>query len=302
MTSHALAALAGAAAAGVVAHFILRRRATRTPAGRCNPSNNPGTFVLERFFAEFEFSAKHQICNSDVSALSMGELLDLCSEDTESMCTWKELSLGYTESRGDPALLSEIAATYGPSIGLDDVLECVPAEGILLSAQALVQSGDDIVVVWPAYQSLFEIARARGARVHKWTARGGGAERLYFDVDDLAALCGVVAGRASRPIKAIVINFPHNPTGAHLTAAEQARVVAIARACGAFVLSDEMYRGLEYTSSHPTLPAMCEVYEKGISLAGMSKVYALPGLRVGWLVSPSANGFVEGTIGAPSLV
>jgi aspartate/methionine/tyrosine aminotransferase len=89
-----------------------------------------------------------------------------------------------------------------------------------------------------------------------------------------------------------VVNFPHNPTGAHLTAAEQERIVSIARACGAFVLSDEMYRGLEHAPSHPTLPAMCEVYEKGISLAGMSKVYALPGLRVGWLVSPAANGFL----------
>ena len=39
--------------------------------------------------------------------------------------------------------------------------------------------------------------------------------------------------------------------------------------------------------------AMCDVYEKGISLAGMSKVYALPGLRVGWLVSPAANGFID---------
>jgi len=279
-------ALVGAAA-GVVACLVLRRR----KAG-ISP-NNPRTFVLERFFAEFEFSAKHQICNSDVSALSMRELLALCADDAESMRGWEELSLGYTESRGDPTLLSEIASVYGPAICADDVLECVPAEGILLSAQALVQPGDDIIVVWPAYQSLFEIARARGARVHKWAARGGGAERLRFDVDDLASLCGLAAGGKPGRIKAIVINFPHNPTGAHLTAAEQARVVTIARACGAFVLSDEMYRGLEYTPSHPTLPPMCEAYERGISLAGMSKVYALPGLRVGWLVSPSANGFIE---------
>ncbi len=282
--THAAAALAGAAAAGIA--FLFFRRGKR-PA-----DTNPGEFVLERYFAEYEFNAKYQICNSDVSSLSLKELLELCAKDQDSLATWENLSLGYTESRGDPALLAEIASCYSEKIALQDVIECVPAEGILLSAQALVQPGDELVVVWPAYQSLFEIARARGAVVHKWAARGGGGERLYFDVDDLAALCAAAYLRG-KSIKAIVINFPHNPTGAHLTAAEQARVVEVARACGAFVLSDEMYRGLEYAPSHPTLPAMCEVYERGISLAGMSKVYALPGLRVGWLVSPAANGFID---------
>ena len=275
-------------AAGLIA--LYHRRCARRQA----VLTNPRTFELERFFAEYEFSAQYQICNSDVSALSLRELLDMCSADDQMQQAWADLSLGYTESRGDPALLSEIASCYTKAVRPDDVIECVPAEGILLTAQALVEPGDDIVVVWPAYQSLFEIARARGARVHKWRVRGGGAAPLRFDVDDLAALCGVHAGGApaARKIKLIVINFPHNPTGAHLTAAEQQRVVTIARACGAFVLSDEMYRGLEYDGA-PSLPAMCELYERGVSLAGMSKIYALPGLRVGWLVSPKANGFID---------
>lgn len=294
-TSPLTIAVGAATAAAAVFLYVRQKRRAAAAA-----PINPGTFVLERFFAEYEFSARHQICNSDVSALSMRELLDLCADDKEMMQAWENLSLGYTESRGDPALLEEIASSYSNAISAEDVIECIPAEGILLSAQALVQPGDDIVVVWPAYQSLFEIATARGARLHKWRVRGGGSERLRFDVEDLAELCGVGRGGTSgsqpKPIKLIVINFPHNPTGCHLTPAEQARIVAIARACGAYVLSDEMYRGLEYGST-PPLPAMCEVYEKGISLAGMSKVYALPGLRVGWLVSPKANGVIE-TVGA----
>ncbi|EOD15638.1 hypothetical protein EMIHUDRAFT_211186 [Emiliania huxleyi CCMP1516] len=159
---------------------------------------NPPSFVLERFFAQYEFSAKYQ-----------------------------------------------------------DVLECVPCEGILLTAQALVAPGDHVVVVWPAYQSLFEIARARGAMIHRWHVRGGGVVPLRFDVDDLAATCAAVGGK----VKLIVVNFPHNPTGCQLTESELMRVVAIARSCGAFVLGDEMYRGLEYGDS-PPLPAMCEVYER----------------------------------------
>ena len=137
----------------------------------------------------------------------------------------------------------------------------MPCEGILLTAQALVAPGDHVVVVWPAYQSLFEIARARGAMIHRWHVRGGGVVPLRFDVDDLAATCAAVGGK----VKLIVVNFPHNPTGCQLTESELMRVVAIARSCGAFVLGDEMYRGLEYGDS-PPLPAMCEVYES-ISLA-----------------------------------
>jgi aspartate/methionine/tyrosine aminotransferase len=279
----AAAAALGAAACGVAAYFLGRRRES-TEA--CSP--NPRTFALERFFAQYEFSAKYQICNSDVSALSMKELLTLCADDTAMMEAWENLSLGYTESRGLPALLEEIASCYAPdAIAADGVLECVPAEGILLSAQALVLPGDNVIVAWPAYQSLFEIARARGANILKWRCRGGGAERLRFDVRDLAAKVAEAGGR----VKLIVINFPHNPTGCQLTRAELDSVVDIARGCGAWLLGDEMYRGLEY-DGQPPLPAACEVYEKGISLAGMSKVYALPGLRVGWLVSRSSNGFI----------
>jgi len=199
MATHAAAALGGAAAAGLAVYLYLRRS---RPA-----SANPGRFILERYFAEYEFSAKHQICNSDVSSLSLKELLALCTDDKASLTVWRDLSLGYTESRGDPALLAEIASCYSSSITAQDVPEGVPAEGILFSAEALCQPGDEFFCVWPAYQSLFEIARARGARIIKWRARGGGKERLHFRIDDLAVLCGVASGRPKRSIKAIVINL-----------------------------------------------------------------------------------------------
>ena len=151
-------------------------------------------------------------------------------------------------------------------------------------ARRLVEPSDVVVVAWPAYQSLYEVARARGAELRQWRPRGGVTEALRFEVEDLEAQIAEAGGA----VKLVVINFPHNPTGSWLTAAELERVVAAARAAGAWLFSDEMYRGLEHGDA-PPLPSACELYEKGVALSGMSKVYALPGLRMGWLACRDAG-------------
>jgi len=82
----------------------------------------------------------------------------------------------------------------------------------------------------------------------------------------------------------LVINFPHNPTGHTLTRAELDALIGLARKHGLYLFSDEMYRLLEYDPGM-RLPAVCDLYEKGISLSGLSKSFALPGLRIGWLAT-----------------
>jgi len=88
----------------------------------------------------------------------------------------------------------------------------------------------------------------------------------------------------TKETKLIVINFPHNPTGAILSESELNRVVEIVRERGIPIFSDEMYRYLEHDASL-RLPSVAEIYERGIALSGLSKSFALPGLRIGWLIS-----------------
>src|SRR5581483_3387804 len=85
--------------------------------------------------------------------------------DDDSRRRWDSLTLGYTESLGLPALREEIAQLYH---GLDagEVITFAGAEeGVFLTMHALLDPGDHAVVVWPAYQSLYEVARSIGASI-----------------------------------------------------------------------------------------------------------------------------------------
>ena len=151
-------------------------------------------------------------------------------------------------------------------------------EGILLTMLALLAPGQHAVVVTPAYQSLHAVPRAAGASV---TMVPLTAERHFIlDADD-------VERAVTRHTRVIAVNFPHNPTGAHIGRDTQRRLVEIADAAGAVLFSDEVYRGLEY-EAHERLPAAADLSPTAVSLGVMSKSFAVAGIRIGWLASRNA--------------
>lgn len=227
-------------------------------------------FLLERFFAEHEFSARHLLCASDCETLSLGELLALEPGAKER---FSALRLGYTETAGSPGLRRAIASLY-EGIGADDVLVFSGAEeAIFIFMNAVLAAGDGIVVHSPCYQSLASVAGAAGCRVTRWPAAAGRGWAL--DPGDLAALA--VPGT-----RAVAVNFPHNPTGFLPERERFAAITELACRRGLILFSDEVYRFLEYDPAD-RLPAACELYEKGVSLGVMSKAFGLAGLRLGWV-------------------
>ncbi|MDQ5833436.1 MAG: aminotransferase class I/II-fold pyridoxal phosphate-dependent enzyme, partial [Actinomycetota bacterium] len=230
-------------------------------------------FELERFFARHEFSAPYLLCSSDVEALTLNELLGLA--DDRGRALWAELSLGYTESQGAPFLREAIAGLY-EGVEADDVLVFAGAEeAIFCFANVALAPGDHAIVTWPAYQSLFEVAGAAGAELTLLELEHDSGWGL--DLDALEA-------QVRSETRAIVVNFPHNPTGAQLDRASFARLVDIAEAAGATLFSDEVYRWLEHRPAL-RLPAAVEASSSAASLGVMSKSFALAGLRIGWVAS-----------------
>ncbi len=187
------------------------------------------------------------------------------------------MTLGYTESRGLPALRAEIANTYS-GVSADDVLCCVPQEGVTL-LHALLRPGDRVVATAPGYQSLHSLAESLDCHVSLWQPRRATDGRLHFDVADLRRLAAPGAA-------CITVNFPHNPTGCCPTPAEWADIVDIACQQGAILFSDEVYRPL--WSAGPPCVSAASLYDKAVVLGALSKSHSLPGLRAGWLVARDA--------------
>ncbi len=230
-------------------------------------------FALERYFARWEFAVEHLLCASDVQGYPMAELLALADDETRAL--WEGLALGYTESTGHPLLRREIASLYD-TIESDDVLTFAGAEeAVFCLVNVLVGSGDHVVVTWPGYQSLYEVARAAGADVTLHELHESHAWGLDLDL---------LRRQMTPATRLIVVNLPHNPTGMLPDRATYDGLVAIAAGAGAHLLVDEVYRGLEFDQAD-RLPTGADALPRGLSLGVMSKAYAMAGLRIGWLAS-----------------
>ena len=251
-------------------------------------------FELEVFFGKYEFSTPYLLAQSDCEAMSIEALLHLEPDAAEAQREFLNTSLGYGENNGRPELRRAVADLYTGMTEENVVLFTGAQEGIFACMNTLLEPGDHVVCMFPAYQSLYEVARSAGCKVDLWHLRQTDTG-WQADLDDLAALV--------RPdTKAIVLNTPHNPTGFTLDKAQTENLCALARKHGAWIFCDEVYRGLGWNAcagkaeggeTAEAAPWIADAYERGISLGVLSKAYGLPGLRVGWLACKDA-GLMEG--------
>ncbi|CAB3755194.1 aminotransferase class I/II-fold pyridoxal phosphate-dependent enzyme [Paraburkholderia solisilvae] len=230
-------------------------------------------FKLERYFAEHEFTARYLLCSSDPESMSVSELLAYEPGSSEGLeQTW----LGYTEYPGAPALRAELAKQLYTLTGADQIIVHTGAQEAIYSfMNTMFAPGDHLIVHMPGYQSHYSIAQDRGLAVTPWMARESAGWSL--DLDELTQLL--------RPeTKALVVCFPHNPTG-YLPSADQFNaIIDFARHHNLLLFSDEVYRGLELDPAQ-RLPAACDVYERAISLGALAKSHGLAGLRIGWIAT-----------------
>ena len=236
-------------------------------------------FATEHFFAKYEFTTPYQLCNSDCETVTVAELLAMANMPMEE---FGRLSLGYTESSGHPLLRQEIAAAFQGVTAEDVLILGTPIEGIYLAARAMLDPGDEVIVLSPAYDALVNMfAHVAGAQnVRKWAfAPEEGCWSL--DLEQLKTLI-------TPKTKLLVVNFPHNPTGYLPTRAFLDELLGIVEEYGLTLFCDEMYYGLVHSGTAP-IPSLAELTERVVVLSGLSKTYGLPGLRSGWLIIQDAT-------------
>jgi aspartate/methionine/tyrosine aminotransferase len=231
-------------------------------------------FAMERMQSTYENHVDYNLSESGVHPLTLRELVD----DPGALDALLAETLRYTQSNGTVALRSQIASMY-PGATPDHVqVTNGGAEANYITTWHLVEPGDEIVMMAPNYMQTRGLARGFGATVREWPLTGGSQGQPWRV--DIAALEQMVTPRT----KLIIICNPNNPTGARFEADDLDRIAAIASRTGSWILADEIYRGAELDGRET--PSIWGRHDRVIVTSGLSKAYALPGLRIGWIVGP----------------
>ena len=230
-------------------------------------------FVMERMMSKWENVVDVNLSESGVHPMTLGELLEMGGLDHTAVT---DVLINYPQANGTVELRETIAAMY-PGATADNVLVTVgAAEANFLAMTTLLEPGDEAVIMLPNYMQVWGIAKNHGVRVRECHLS---EERGW--APDLAELESV----ATPATKLIAVCNPNNPTGRIMTRSEMDAVVAVAERTGAWLLSDEVYRGAERETDEEA-PSFYGRYDRVLAQGSMSKAYGLPGLRVGWSVGP----------------
>ena len=232
-------------------------------------------FAVEEWMNEYETGARYNIAETCVDSVSLDELFALTGESKdEFLSKFCATRLTYGDIWGSDALREGVCRLYR-TVRPDEVVLTHGAAGANHHVFcSLISASDRVVSIMPTYQQLYSIPEAIGADVAIMHLK---QENHYLpDLDELKAL--VTPGT-----KMVCINNPNNPTGALMSRELLEQIIEIARGVDAYVLCDEVYRHL--TQADGWCESVADLYEKGISVSSMSKVFSLAGIRMGWIAT-----------------
>ena len=226
-------------------------------------------FAMERWQSHHENKVEYNLAESGVQPIRLDELREIAAVDPS------DTLLGYGHTDGSPLLRERIAAMYPDAAAANVVATVGSAEANFLAMWRLVEPGDRVVVIRPAYEQTTGLAAGLGAQLESvWLKEELGWQPAPGD-----------AAEAIQPgTRVVVVTNPNNPTAHPLGEAAIAEIVEAAENVGAWILSDEVYAGGEI-SGEPT-PSMWGRTDRVLVSASLSKAYGLPGLRLGWLLAP----------------
>ena len=231
--------------------------------------------VLKFWFGESDEVTPDFIREAAIASLNVGETF-------------------YAHNLGLPELRHAIAGythTLHPQLATDHWFDRIAVtsggvNGLMLASQALVEAGDEVVVVTPAWPNLVAQPQIMGARVRTVPLTVAADGAWVMDLDALLA-------SVTPATKLLILNAPNNPTGWTLTRDEQAAILAHCRHTGTWVLADEVYERLYFAgdTANGAAPSFLDVAEPDDRLIvahSFSKSFLMTGWRLGWLLLPKA--------------
>lgn len=230
-------------------------------------------FKIEDWFNRYEKSAIYDLADTCVDSLSINELLSLTDSKDKILSDLFSKKMNYGDIFGSDKLRNLISQLYKRQ-QINNITITHGAIGAnQLVMQSLIEPNDKVVSILPTYQQHYSIPKSIGADTKILFLK----EKNDW-IPDLNELENIVGTNT----KIICLNNPNNPTGAIIPNEILYDIVKIAQKSNAYILCDEVYRGLEHNNEQFCL-SIADIYPKGISTSSMSKVFSLAGLRLGWV-------------------
>lgn len=237
-------------------------------------------FVLENWLNPACDSEKNKIYlgGSCVSPMTVEEMFEVTGQDLkEFLEDFRKMDLGYPRFEGTPRTKKALAKLY-KTVSPDDIILVHGGTGAnnTVVFSLLEPEKDNIISIMPNYQQFHSIPKSIGVEVRDVDLKAEAGYKL--NLDD-------VRKAVDKNTKAIMFTNPNNPTGSLLSLDEMKELIQIAESVGAWIVCDEMYRGLadEY------MPSFADMFEKAIVTCSSSKIYSMAGTRVGWIVCKDAD-------------
>ena len=230
-------------------------------------------FKIEEWMNEYCPKAKYDLTSTCIEPLSLDDLLKI-SGITEPKALYNT-KLTYGDIHGSERLKNAIKSLYTKQ-EVDNITVTHGAIGAnQLVYETIIDKGDEVIALLPAYQQHYAIPKALGAEV----------KTLFLNENnDWQPDLNELEKNINSKTKLICFTNPNNPTGAVISDETLSEMINLAKKHNIWVLCDEVYRGLNSGIKHYS-KSIADIYEKGISTGSMSKTYSLPGLRLGWIVT-----------------